>query len=280
LNFLALTRALLALALLEPATVRAQDAVPPVVDTHVHYNRETWNVYGPQEAIALMQEAGITWALVSSTPDDGTLQLYELAPDVVVPFLRPYRAAADFATWTRDPGVLDYVEERLTWGIPYQGIGEFELAPAEAEHMVVRRLSDIAADRGLWLHVHAGVVALRELASVRPDGRVLWAHAGVDASPADVGQVLVDYPNVWVEVSLRSAEIAPEGVLGAGWRQLFVDHVDRIMVGSDTWLPRDWTALPRTHAVMQSWLQQLPPDVAAKLGYANAERLFVRPAGR
>ncbi len=273
-RFLILSRALLCLALLLPTAARAQDANPRVVDTHVHYNRESWSVYTPEEALALMREAGIAWALVSSTPDDGTLSLYELAPDVVVPFLRPYRSASDFATWTGDADVLAYVEERLTWGVPYRGIGEFELAPGQAEHVVVRRLIDIAADRGLWLHAHAGPIALRELASVRSDVRILWAHAGIDAMPAEVEQVLLDYPNVWVELSLRSAEIAPDGVLDREWRRLFVDYADRVMLGSDTWLPRDWTALPRTHEVMKSWLQQLPPEVAAQLAHGTAERLF------
>jgi hypothetical protein len=252
--------------LLLPTAAQAQG----VVDTHVHYNRESWSFYSPEEALALMNEAGIAWALVSSTPDDGTLRLYELAPDVVVPVLRPYRNAADFATWTRDAEVLADIEERLSWGIPYRGIGEFELYPGEAEHVVVRRVTDIAAEHGLFLHVHAGTIALRELASVRSDVRVLWAHAGVDASAGDVASVLAEFPSVWVEVSLRSEEIAPGGILDPGWRQLFIDYSDRVMLGSDTWLPRDWTALPSTHATMQAWLRQLPPEVAAQIAYGTA----------
>jgi hypothetical protein len=247
------------------------------VDTHVHYNRESWSVYAPEDALALMHQAGIAWALVSSTPDDGTLRLYELAPSTVVPFLRPYRNAAEFATWTRDPDVLAYMEERLTWSVPYQGIGEFELAPGQAEHAVVRRLVDIAAERGLWLHAHAGVAAIRELAGVRADVHLLWAHAGVDAPASEVAQVLVEHPNVWLEVSLRSAQIAPDGLLDPTWSQLFIEYADRVLLGSDTWLPRDWTALPETHATMQAWLQQLPPDIAAKLAHGTAEQLFARP---
>jgi hypothetical protein len=103
---------------------------------------------------------------------------------------------------------------------------------------------------------------------------VLWAHAGVDASAVDVASVLAQYPNVWVEVSLRAQEIAPAGVLNPSWRQLFVDYADRVMLGSDTWLPRDWTALPSTHATMQEWLQQLPPEVAAQIAHGTADRLF------
>ena len=269
-RFLSLPLALALLLPLGPASVSAEG----VVDTHVHYNRESWSVYAPEEALILMQQAGITRALVSSTPDDGTLRLYELAPAFVVPVLRPYRTASDFATWTTDLEIVAHIEERLSWAIPYQGIGEFELAPGQAEHMVVRRLTEIAAERGLFLHAHSDAVAIRELASVRSDVRILWAHAGVDASPPEIAGVLIEHPNVWVELSLRSSDVAPNGQLDPAWRQLFLEYSDRIMLGSDTWLPRDWTVLSATHAALQMWLQQLPPEVAARLAHLTAEALL------
>jgi hypothetical protein len=142
----------------------------PVVDTHVHYNRETWRVYPPEDTLALMDAAGIRWALVSSTPDDGTLALYELAPQRVVPMLRPYRVPSDFLTWTTDPSVLADIETRLQTGVPYRGIGEFELEPGQAYHSVPRRLADLAAERGLWLHAHAQPLAIGELAALRRSG--------------------------------------------------------------------------------------------------------------
>ena len=202
--------------LMSPA--RAQQT--PIVDTHVHYNRETWRVYPPEDALALMDEAGIRWALVSSTPDDGTLALYELAPQRVVPMLRPYREPSDFVTWTTDPSVLVEVEARLQTGVPYRGIGEFELDPGQAFDPVPRRLADLAAERGLWLHAHAEPLALGELAAVRPDVRVLWAHAGVTASPEAVSATLAAHSNVWLELSLRSSDVAPDGALDPGWAAL------------------------------------------------------------
>jgi len=68
---------------------------------------------------------GVRRAIVSSTPDDGTLKLYEKAPKGVVPFLRPYRTRDDMGSWPSDPGVQAYVEERLKRGI-YRG-SEFHL---------------------------------------------------------------------------------------------------------------------------------------------------------
>jgi hypothetical protein len=269
----------LLLAWLAPhaSAVSAQDGGPlPIVDTHVHYNRESWRAFPPEDALALLDEAGVGWALVSSTPDDGTLQLWSLAPHRIVPMLRPYRAASDFETWTSDGEVLAEIEARLQSGVPYRGIGEFELAPEQAWHPVPLRLTEIAAERGLWLHAHAEPTALRELASVRDDVRVLWAHAGVTASAATVSETLALHPNVWVELSLRGSDIAPppDARLDADWAELFVRYPERIVLGSDTWLPRDWAVLPHTHAAARGWLGQLPAEVAYRIAVGNAHALF------
>lgn len=256
-----------------PVSARAQVELP-IIDTHVHFNRETWSVYSPYEALALLDAAGVQRALVSSTPDDGTLRLYELAPDRIVPMLRPYRSAADFVTWTTDPSVVVDIEERLASGVPYRGIGEFELAPGQAFLGVPTRVVELAAERGLWLHVHAEPVALRELASLRGDVRILWAHAGVTAAPDAVAAVLDEHATVWVELSLRSDEIAPAGVLDPAWSAVLNQHAERVMLGSDTWVPSQWSELARLHTRHRTWLQQLPPDVARAIAHANAERLL------
>src|SRR5437867_841042 len=84
----------------------------PLFDTHIHYSMPDWSVYTPEAALGILGGAGVRRALVSSTPDDGTVRLYEKDPGRVVPELRPYRTRADMATWSRDPAVLAYVEER------------------------------------------------------------------------------------------------------------------------------------------------------------------------
>src|SRR5260221_14480467 len=85
----------------------------PIFDAHVHYSRPDWDVYSPERALSILTAAGVRRAIVSSTPDDGTLKLYEKAPRTVVPFLRPYRTRDDMGKWHSDPGVQAYVEERL-----------------------------------------------------------------------------------------------------------------------------------------------------------------------
>src|SRR5215510_5885879 len=71
------------------ATAQAQEL--PIFDAHIHYSRPDWQVFTPERILAILDQAGVQRALVSSTPDDGTLQLYAAAPQRIVPFLRPYR---------------------------------------------------------------------------------------------------------------------------------------------------------------------------------------------
>ena len=40
-----------------------------------------WSSYSPDAILALFDKTGVRKAIVSSTPDDGTLRLYEKAPD-------------------------------------------------------------------------------------------------------------------------------------------------------------------------------------------------------
>src|SRR5438034_10827267 len=103
----------------------------PIFDAHLHYNREAWGLYSVDEILALLDQAGVRKAFVSSTPDEGTLMLYDRAPERIVPSLRPYRTPADQFTFARDPTSVDYVQQRLAER-RYRGIGEFHLLPGDA----------------------------------------------------------------------------------------------------------------------------------------------------
>ena len=250
----------------------AQAADLPVFDAHIHYSRGAWDTYTPDQALAILARAGVRRAIVSSTPDDGTLKLYDRAPTVVVPFLRPYRTRDDMSTWTRDPAVASYVEERLKRGV-HRGIGEFHLGAADADGPTVRRLAELARRDNLFMQGHVDEAAIERLLTLYPDVRMLWAHAGMSSSAAAVGALLDRYPKLFVELALRT-DVAPGGTLAPDWRSVFVRHADRFMVGTDTWVTSRWEQIaPATRAV-QAWLSQLPPDVAQKIAHGNGDRLF------
>ena len=77
----------------------------PIFDAHMHYKQPAWEAYPPATVIELMDRTGVAMALVSSTPDEGTIRLWEFAPKRIVPELRPYHGDAGSSNWA-DSGKL------------------------------------------------------------------------------------------------------------------------------------------------------------------------------
>ncbi len=247
----------------------------PIFDAHIHYSQSAWQVLTPKQVLAILDQAGVRRALVSSTPNDGTLKLYKADPQRIIPFLRPYRTRADMGSWHSDPDVQAYVEEQLKGGI-YKGIGEFHLAASEVDAPVVKRFAVLAQQQQLFLHAHVDVEAIERMCRLYPKTRLLWAHAGMSAEAVTVGRLVAQCSNLWVELALRS-DVSSEGTLDPAWRALFVKHSDRFMVGTDTWVPWRWGNLVEEMQTKRRWLKQLPREVAEQLAYRNGERLFGAP---
>ncbi|PYM90563.1 MAG: amidohydrolase [Candidatus Rokuibacteriota bacterium] len=247
----------------------------PIFDAHIHYSRPDWDAYTPERVLSILAAAGVRRAIVSSTPDDGTLKLYEKAPKGIVPFLRPYRSRGDMGAWHSDTGVLAYVEERLKRGI-YRGIGEFHLSAADVGAPVVQRIAELAVERDLFLQAHVDDAAIEKLLTLYPKARFLWAHAGMSSSASTVGRLLDRFPKLWVELALRT-DVAPGGTLDPEWQAVFVKYPDRFLVGTDTWITSRWEIVRDYHGDVQRWLGQLPREVAEAIAWKNGERLFPQP---
>ena len=269
---LRLARVGLVAVLLWPATVGAQY---PLFDAHIHYNRADWDAYTPERALSILARAGVRRALVSSTPDDGTLKLHERSPAGIVPALRPYRTRDDVETWSRDPAVAAYVEKRLERGI-YRAIGEVHFGEADVTAPTLRRFAELAADRKILLWCHVDDATVERVLSTYPATSVLWAHAGMSASPRRVGELLARHSRLWVELAMRT-DVAPGGVLDPEWRALFVRHPDRFLVGTDTWVTSRWESVREASDAVQAWLRQLPREVAEQIAWQNGDRLFPPP---
>ena len=270
-----LWRLVLSVVLLWVGAISISAQELPIFDAHLHYSRPDWDALTPAQILAILDRAGVRRALVSSTPDDGTLKLYEAAPQRIVPFLRPYRSREDMGSWHSDPAIQAYVEERLRRGV-YKGIGEFHLAAAQVEAPVVQRCAELAARQQLFLHAHVDDVAMERLLQRYPQVRFLWAHAGMSGSAATVTQLLERFPTLWVELALRT-DVAPGGTLDPAWRDLFLRYPDRFMVGTDTWVTSRWETLVEGMQTTRRWLDQLPHNVAEQIAYRNGERLFGTP---
>ena len=93
-----------------------------LIDTHIHYSHDAWDMLPPAEAIKVLRKAGLKQAFVSSSSDNGTQMLYKQAPDLIVPVLRPYRKRGELSTWFKDPTVVDMIAAASEWAcrkMPY-----------------------------------------------------------------------------------------------------------------------------------------------------------------
>ena len=260
----------LALLLVLPAAAGASDLLP-IFDAHIHYSHDAWTVVPPKEAIAILRRAGVRRALVSSSDDEGTQKLLAEAPDLIIPELRPYRTRGDVSGWTKDEGVLRYVEERLRKH-RYVAIGEFHLYGADADLPVPRRIVQLAKQHGLMLHAHSDADAVDRIFQQDLAARVLWAHAGFE-SPAKVRGMLRKHKNLWADLAFRS-DHAAGGKVSPEWREVFLEFADRFMVGTDTYTPERWHSVVDHATASRAWLADLPRDVAERIAWKNGEALF------
>ena len=251
----------------------------PIVDAHIHYSHDAWDVVPPKEAVAILRKAGVKRALVSSSNDEGTQKLLAEAPDIIVPELRPYRMRGDASTWVRDEAIVAYVEERLRKHT-YVAIGEFHLFGADADLPVPRRVVQLAKQYGLMLHAHSDADAIDRLFRQFPEAKILWAHAGFE-QPERVREMLRKHPNLWADLAFRSDQ-GSGGRVNPEWRAAFMEFPDRFMVGTDTFVPERWHYVPEHATFSRAWLADLPIDLAEKIAWKNGEALFggSRPAAR
>jgi hypothetical protein len=247
-------------------------AVLPVFDAHVHYSHDAWDVVPTAQVVALMREAGLRRALVSSSDDEGTQRLLAAAPDLVVPSLRPYRRRGEISTWVRDESVVRHVEERLARH-RYAAIGEFHLYGADAELPVPRRLVELAREHGLVLHAHSDADAVERIFRQDPGARVIWAHAGFDR-PENVRAMLARHRNLWADLAFRS-EHGASGRVDPAWREVFEAFPDRFMVGTDTFTPERLHYIPEHARWTRAWLADLPAALAERIAWRNADALLL-----
>src|SRR5256712_1754611 len=257
-------------------------SVLQIFDAHMHYSRESWISYRPEKTRGLLDSLSVTSALVSSAPDEGTFRLKAVLGDRVVPMLGPYRAGSDVFSWARDGTIVPYVESAYRAGM-HRGFGEFHLNVGQITLPVVKSVIAFAQQKNLFLQAHADARAVAELLDyVGADQIVLWAHAGVTATPEQIDALMAKWPKLSVELSLRD-DVAPQGQLDSKWRGLLLKYSDRFMVGTDTWTVggsytgnERWDAYADIVNRIRGWLMQLPDDARAAIAYKNAERLLAQ----
>jgi hypothetical protein len=251
--------------------LRAADAPLPVFDAHLHYSHDAWERLPPKDAIALMRQAGLKRAMVSSSSDEGTQKLYAEAPDLVLPVLRPYRTRGEIGSWMHDSSIVTHLEQRLA-RYRYVAIGEYHVYGADADLPVVRRVVQLAREHQLFLHSHSDADAIARQFRQDPQARILWAHSGFDA-PDKVREMLRQFPRLWCDLAFRS-DHATGGKVDAAWRAAFLEFPDRFLLGTDTFTPERWYYVPEHARWSRQWLADLPADVAERIAWKNGETIF------
>ena len=272
------TRRWLGLGLLAAVPV-AQGAEPPlpIFDAHLHYSHDAWERLPPKEAVALLRQAGLKRAMVSSSSDEGTQKLFAEAPDLVLPVLRPYRSRAEIGSWMHDSSVVSHLESRLA-RYRYVAIGEYHIYGADADLPVMRRVVQLAREHQLYLHSHSDADAIERQFRQDPGARILWAHAGFE-TPEKVREILRKHKNLWCDLAFRS-DHANGAKVEAGWRAAFLEFPDRFLVGTDTFTPERWHYVVEHARWSRQWLADLPREVAERIGWKNGEALFAAMMAR
>ncbi len=127
------------------------------------------------------------------------------------------------------------------------------------------------------------------LYSAWPDQIFLLPHMGF-ASAETIDEFMGRHPNLYALTSkkerlmdnftdpIKKATIGPamleNGVLRPDWKALLIKYQDRILFASDPHMRKLWTKYGEVIEGQRLILKQLPRDVAEKIAYKNAEKLY------
>jgi len=245
----------------------------PLIDVHIHYSHDAWQRTPPPEAVRLLRNAGLKRAFVSSSSDEGTQKLYELAPDLIVPVLRPYRKRGEISTWMYDESVVSMLSGLLERNY-YAGIGEFHAFGADIDLPVLQQVIALAKKHQIFLHAHSDADAIERIFATNPEALVIWAHSGFE-SPAQIAPMLEKHSNLWSDLAFRS-EHAFDDVVDADWQALFERFPRRFLLGTDTYTPERWYYVVEHASWSRGWLSSLPRELVRDIAYRNAEALLAR----
>lgn len=139
--------------------------------------------------------------------------------------------------------------------------------------------------------LNANLEAFERLLIHNRGAKIIWVHAGWDITgtrdiPA-MRRLLKSHPNLYMSVKLadkvglpKSKPIEAGGKIKDAWLELFREFPDRFMIGTDAFYDggNDWgTALTPAAGLVDlpvQLLKQLPDDLANRIGYENARRIY------
>ena len=86
---------------------------------------------------------------------------------------------------------------------------------------------------------------------------------------------------MYADTSYREHDILrSDGTINPDWRRVLERFSDRFMVESDTWVNGQWDDYHHLIELNRKWRSQFPRDVAERIAFKNAERLFGRKVSK
>jgi len=143
----------------------------------------------------------------------------------------------------------------------------------------------VAARRKVPVVIHQelddrAAAALERALKAAPEATIVLAHGG-ESAPQQLEGLLARNPNLVIDLSgmhfQRTPRLATEdGPLDPAWKALIERHPERFLMGVDVWAPRlfEPAMLDRLMRWTRRVLGELRPDVAERVAYSNAVRLF------
>lgn len=143
--------------------------------------------------------------------------------------------------------------------------------------------------------LRANLAPFERLLEHNQNARIVWAHAGSDIlghwTVALSRRLLGKHPNLYMSLRLtpgrapQNHPLTPFRAIKPEWLSLLRDFPDRFVIGGDQFILspaiRGWgpgTAFAQMSPIVRertrALLDALPPDLARKIGYENAVRLY------
>lgn len=254
----------------------------PLIDAHSHYSKADTENFSPKEIIEILDANQVKKILITGTPNSGTDQLYNFAPERIIPFLNVYRTKADKANWMHRNETVVEAKQALQSGI-YQGIGELHIFAKDKMSPVLQGLVELAQQHRLPILIHGDAEVIEEVFRINRNAKILWAHLGTRPQIELLQAMLDKYPNnLFIDTSVRDKKFLGNlqtngptpNKLRPQWHDFLVKNQDRVLVAVDTFSVNRWKTYQKVVTDIQTWLADLPPEVANKIAFRNAEHFF------
>ena len=258
------------------------DTVLRLIDAHSHHESEYQAQFDCKDVIAALDEASVERVLITSRANHSSQNCFKQYPERIIPFYSVYYGALDKQIWMHQPAKVEEARVALQSG-NFVGIGELHIFAQDRESEVLAGLVELAGQHRLPLLIHGDAAVIETVFALNPEARVLWAHLGT-LPEIDLLQHMLDrYPEgLYIDTSVRDTLLLGNTIVNGPernrltpeWRALLVHNQDRLLAAIDTFSLNRWRNYTEVADQIRLWLAQLPPKVAQKLAYTNAQRFF------